>query len=69
MLNVRSVKNKFLEIEARAEMEKYPDLTALTETWLSPPDEQLFELSNYNAEFNSRDGRIALYIKENVQYI
>lgn len=71
MHNIRSLKNKFEEIEAIPNIYKQTDILALTETWLRPAEEQLYQIENYNSVYNSRNskgGGIAFYIKENIKY-
>lgn len=66
MHNIRSIKNKFNELEIIIKLHD-PDIIALIETWLSPNEESIYNLGNYNAEYISRDtrgGGLALYIKK-----
>lgn len=70
LLNIRSMKSKFDEIETTVR-EHNPDILALIETWLSPNDEHLYNLNNYVAEFHSRGtrgGGLALYIRKDINY-
>lgn len=69
--NVRSLKNKFHEIEILPVTLNNIDIIAITETWLLQTNEHLFKLNNYNAEFNSRNtrgGGIAIYIRNDKKY-
>lgn len=71
LINARSIKNKFDEIETIPDVYNNPDIIVITETWLNPNNENTFNINNYTAEFNSRDsggGGIALYIKNDVEY-
>lgn len=71
MQNVRSLKNKFHEIETLPKTENNPDIIALTETWLNPTNENLYQIANYEAIYNSRTSRgggIVLYVKQNINY-
>lgn len=71
MQNIRSIKNKFPEIQTIPGIENSPDIMAFTETWLNAENEQFFQIQNYNAVFNSRDNRgggLAMYIKQNINY-
>lgn len=43
MQNIRSIKNKFHEIEILPRLEKNLDIIALTETWLNPVRRMLLD--------------------------
>lgn len=71
MQNVRSIRNKFEEIETFPKIQNYPEIIELTETWLSPEEEHLYNINGYNAIFRSRQtrgGGILIYLKHGIEY-
>lgn len=71
MQNIRSIRNKFEEIETFPKIQNYPEIIALTETWLSPEEEHLYNINGYNAIFRSRQtrgGGILIYLKHGIEY-
>lgn len=71
MHNIRSIRNKFEEIEALPKTQNYPEVIALTETWLTENEEHLYNIHGYKGIFRSRPtrgGGIALYIKSNLNF-
>lgn len=68
-LNARSIKNKFLELEAIIKTGGY-DIVGITETWLGDEDGEEYNIEGYNLirkdRSSKRGGGVAVYVKENL---
>ena len=68
--NVRSLRNKFEEIELL--IEQYTsDIVVLTETWISKAQKKFYNFKSYNSIFSCRErqgGGLGMFIKKEIKY-
>jgi exonuclease III len=74
-MNVRSIRNKFDEIQAllaciESEIRQGIDVVIMTESWLNRDEVNFFNISDYDAYHSLRDGRgyggISVYVKKHI---
>lgn len=56
-MNIRSLRNKINEIEVFLSKNQFPDIMALTESWLYPEEEKFVQMDSYSAFMQSRPNK------------
>jgi hypothetical protein len=71
-MNIRSLRNKLLELETTVAELKIIDIVIINEVWIYDYEIDIFNLPNYNVVYNCRNedkgGGTAIFIKNNISF-